>query len=60
MVEALELMESDEGKKTGEGQLEIEELRWEIVSRLGALKREIWVKEWDRLKERIEGAQSPP
>lgn len=64
--EAWMFLESDKAKQTGKGQLEVEEVRWEVVTALGGLavdedegKVDVWEFEWKRCDAKIRGLSDP-
>lgn len=58
--EAWDFLESDEGKRMGGGNLEIDLVRWEVVEALGRLDVDVWLSEWAALRSRIAGREGTP
>lgn len=64
LQDAYEILQSPGGLATGRGQLEVEEVRWEVVRLLGELEdstegesKGVWELEWERLNNRVRGTE---
>lgn len=58
--EAWDFLESEEAKRMGGGNLEVDLVRWEVVKALGKSDASIWSSEWATLRSRIAGSEGTP
>lgn len=60
LQQAWDFLESEEVKRMGGGNLEVDLVRWDVVRRLGKVVPGLWKSEWSALQTRIQGTENVP
>lgn len=60
LQQAWDFLESEDVKRMGGGNLEVDLVRWDVVRRLGKVVPGLWKSEWSALQNRVQGSENVP